>query len=351
MSDSIIKKDTSVFNKDNYFDITTLFLTASFLAIYFIVYIFLGIFYENSDPSHGTTTDILIFLIIIAYGLLHYYSLSSSEQDTYWTDLLNSSKKYLNNAYSILEVGLFILFLYIGIYFLGIPMTPDGKPPGISLLESKSYILLFVLVTIQFFKYILKIDIIGVIFGDIPLNNDESKDESKDKSKDDKKIDEKKSKEEAYNISNNLYTYEDAKSVCKALGSRLATYDEIEDAYNNGAEWGTYGWSEGQHAYFPTQKETWKKLQDISGHQHDLGRPGVNGGYFSNPNVRFGVNCYGVKPPMTDAEKALMSAKKDYVYPKNPADIALEAKVNFWKKNRDKLLVLNGYNTNSWSRY
>ena len=25
------------------------------------------------------------------------------------------------------------------------------------------------------------------------------------------------------------------------------------------------------------------------------GRPGVNGGYF-NPNNKFGVNCYGVKP-------------------------------------------------------
>ncbi len=353
MSDSIIKKDTSVFNKDNHLDINTLFLTASFLAIYFIVYIFLGIFYEKSDPSHGTTTDIFIFLIIIAYGLLYYYSLSSSEQDTYWTDLLNSTKKYLNNAYSILEIGLFILFLYIGVYFLGIPMTPDGKPPAISFLESKSYILLFILVAIQFFKYVLKIDIVGVIFGDIPLNSEESKDESKaDEGKSiDKKTDGTKSKEEAYNISNNLYTYEDAKSVCKALGSRLATYDEIEDAYNNGAEWGTYGWSEGQHAYFPTQKETWKKLQDVSGHQHDLGRPGVNGGYFSNPNVRFGVNCYGVKPPMTDAEKALMSAKKTQIYPKNPADVALEAKVNFWKTNRDKLLVLNGYNTNSWSRY
>ena len=123
------------------------------------------------------------------------------------------------------------------------------------------------------------------------------------------------------------------------------------DAYNNGAEWSTYGWSDDQHAYFPTQKETWAKLQKVKGHEHDLGRPGVNGGYFSNPNVRFGVNCYGVKPPMTDAEKALMDARKDQVYPKSKEDQALDSKVEFWKANKDKMLVLNGYNTKAWSRY
>jgi hypothetical protein len=30
-------------------------------------------------------------------------------------------------------------------------------------------------------------------------------------------------------------------------------------------------------ALFPTQKETWDKLQKIKGHEHDCGRPGING--------------------------------------------------------------------------
>lgn len=175
----------------------------------------------------------------------------SSQQDTYWSELLKSFKEYLNNAYSILEVGLFIIFFYIGIYFFGIPMNPTDKPLTVSFLESKAYILLFILLFVQFFKYVLKIDVIGVIFGDIvipdlkPVNSNNKT----------------TTVAEVYNISNNLYTYEDAKAVCKAMGSRLATYDEIEDAYTNGAEWSTYGWSEEQHAYFPTQKETWAKLQ------------------------------------------------------------------------------------------
>jgi hypothetical protein len=341
----------SIFDKDNYLDKNTLMLTASFLAIYFIIYAILGIFYDGSDPAQHSSkagfTDIIVMIIIVVIGTVYYYSLPPSKQDTYWPDFLKSVKDYLNNAYSILEVGLFILFFYVGIYFFGIPMNPTDKPMTVSFLESKAFILLFVLLFVQFFKYVLKIDVIGVIFGDIKVPD--LKPESKNNLK---KISTVHAiKEEVYNISNNLYSYEDAKAVCKAMGSRLATYDEVEDAYNNGAEWSTYGWSEDQHAYFPTQKETWAKLQKVKGHEHDLGRPGVNGGYFSNPNVRFGVNCYGVKPPMTDAEKALMDARKDHVYPKTKEDQALDAKVEFWKANRDKMLVLNGYNTKAWSRY
>ena len=26
------------------------------------------------------------------------------------------------------------------------------------------------------------------------------------------------------------------------------------------------------------------------------GNPGINGGYFANPDLKFGVNCYGIKP-------------------------------------------------------
>ena len=337
----------SVFNKDNYLDKNTLMLTASFLAIYFIIYAILGIFYDGSDPEHHSTksglVDIIILIIIGVIGWVYYYSLPQSQQDTYWPDLLKTTKDYLNNAYSILEVGLFIIFFYIGVYFFGIPMNPTDKPLTVSFLESKAYILLFILLFIQFFKYVLKIDVIGVIFGDInmPTISPNTPNASSTPA----------IKEEVYNISNNLYSYEDAKAVCKAMGSRLATYDEIEESYNNGAEWATYGWSEDQHAYFPTQKKTWAELQKVKGHEHDLGRPGVNGGYFSNPNVRFGVNCYGVKPPMTDAEKALMSVKKDHVYPKSKEDQKLDAKVEFWKANKDKMLVLNGFNNSSWSRY
>ena len=99
-----------------------------------------------------------------------------------------------------------------------------------------------------------------------------------------------------FNIPGNDYSFEDAKALCKAYGAELATYSQIEDAYKNGAEWCNYGWSANQMAFYPTQKTTWDKLQKIKGHNHDCGRPGINGGYIQNPRVRFGVNCYGPKP-------------------------------------------------------
>ena len=104
---------------------------------------------------------------------------------------------------------------------------------------------------------------------------------------------------QVFNIPGNYYGYDDAKTLCKAYDARLATYDEVENAYNAGGEWGNYGWSDGQMALFPTQKNTFDNLQKIPGHEHDCGRPGINGGYMANPNIKFGVNCYGYKPKIT----------------------------------------------------
>ena len=68
-------------------------------------------------------------------------------------------------------------------------------------------------------------------------------------------------KNQTYHIPGNKYSFDDAKALCKAYGARLASYKELEDAYKEGAEWCSYGWSDGQMALFPTQMSTWKKLQ------------------------------------------------------------------------------------------
>jgi len=100
---------------------------------------------------------------------------------------------------------------------------------------------------------------------------------------------------EVFNISSNSYTYEEAKKVCKAIGSKLATRDQVKGAFNKGAEWCNYGWTEGQYALYPTQKKTYDMLV-AAGKGEECGKPGINGGYFSDPKMKFGVNCYGVKP-------------------------------------------------------
>jgi len=152
---------------------------------------------------------------------------------------------------------------------------------------------------------------------------------------------------QVFNIPGNDYVYPDAKALCAAYGSRLATYKEIEDAYEDGAEWCNYGWSEGQMALYPTQQKTWDELQKIEGHENDCGRPGVNGGFIQNPAVRFGVNCYGYKPKMTPEEEDIMA--NNPIYPKTEKDIAMEKRVKYWKDKLSSVLV-SPFNHTNWSK-
>jgi hypothetical protein len=103
---------------------------------------------------------------------------------------------------------------------------------------------------------------------------------------------------EVFHISQNQFTYDEAPAVCAAYGAQLATLEQIIEAHNSGAEWCGYGWSAGGMALYPTQKATWEELQrEVDpGKRTACGRPGVNGGYF-DPTLKFGVNCFGFKPP------------------------------------------------------
>jgi hypothetical protein len=154
--------------------------------------------------------------------------------------------------------------------------------------------------------------------------------------------------QQVFNIPGNYYGYEDAKTLCQAYGSRLATYNEVEDSYNKGGEWCNYGWSDGQMALFPTQKTTFANLQKIPGHEHDCGRPGVNGGYMANPHIQYGVNCFGYKPKITSEEEEMM--QNTTPYPKTEKDILFEKRVDYWKTKLNDILV-SPFNYNSWSRF
>ena len=157
-----------------------------------------------------------------------------------------------------------------------------------------------------------------------------------------------KIKKQVFNIPGNYYNYENAKALCKAYGSELASYDQIEQAYNSGAEWCNYGWSANQLALFPTQKQTYNTLQKTPGHENDCGRAGINGGYIANPNVKFGVNCYGYKPKITNEEEELM--KTATPYPESAKDIAFQKRVDYWKNKVDEILV-SPFNYSTWGSF
>jgi hypothetical protein len=153
-------------------------------------------------------------------------------------------------------------------------------------------------------------------------------------------------KKQVFNIPGNYYGYEDAKALCKAYDGQLATYEQIEEAYKKGGEWCNYGWSDKQMALFPTQQATFDQLQTIQGHEHDCGRPGINGGFIDNPRVQFGVNCYGYKPRITSEEEEMMQNTSPY--PRTAKDIAMEQRVDHWRNKINEILV-SPFNYNNWN--
>ena len=95
---------------------------------------------------------------------------------------------------------------------------------------------------------------------------------------------------------------------------------------------------------YPTSDETYAKLQAGPEEQRmACGRPGVNGGYFDNPEQRFGVNCFGKKPPKSkhDAEDMSKGA------PVSPDALAFDKKVNQYKSQVDSIGI-NPFNTGRW---
>ena len=260
------------------------------------------------------------------------------------------------NSYILNPIVFLILFLIIIAYFLF--FSSLGNNTGTSNISSSSIeggqntmgiiiiAILIVLILINAFQYFFSISITAYIkdfFSDKPILDIVVDQSTYNPSS----VPEIRFKKQVFNIPGNYYKYDNAKALCQAYGSSLATYQQVEDSYKNGGEWCNYGWSDGQMALFPTQKKTFDNLQKIKGHEHDCGRPGINGGYIANPNVQFGVNCYGNKPKITKEEENLMEVSSPY--PLTVEDIAFQKKVDLWKNKVDSVLV-SPFNYNNWSQ-
>ena len=352
-----------------------------FLGVYFIIYFVLGKFYNNGENPSGfkmslsKTLDILflVMLAIITYSVYETYQ--KNPEVGLFEGIITNFADYINKPSSAFITTAIIIIFYTIAYVFGIPMDSMTKPMFMSIIEGLIWLTLIIILFVDFFKYVLKISFYDLFPFFAPAKSDpeEAVVPKDDKCKTEPTED---PKAEVFNIANNRYTYEDAQAICKAYDSTLATYDQIENAYNNGAEWCNYGWSAGQMILFPTQKATWEKLQkvdenrgcvsnptghrnsqtagnrnaSVTSHKNDCGRPGINGGYIANPYARFGVNCFGKKPAATDADKVRMNARQNQVYPKTPAEQVLENKVNYWKQNADKFLQINSYSTTAWNK-
>ena len=251
------------------------------------------------------------------------------------------------------QVTLILLFIIILVYYLvfasvgqSTAVISQGPPVsgGMYFAEVMMWTLFLFLVITNIIQYLFSMDIrtaITDIFTHEPKIDIDVAIPQKSK------VPEITFEKQVFHIPDNKYTYDDARAVCKAFGGRLATYKEVEKAYQDGGEWCSYGWSDGQMALFPTQEKTWKKLQ-TSGNKHACGRPGVNGGYIDNPEAEFGINCYGYKPRMTDIEQQMM--RDEPLVPETREEREFNAKVKHYKRRLQDIIVAP-FNKQTWSDF
>jgi len=268
----------------------------------------------------------------------------NNDEVTYDTDSQPDLYGFLNNLFvnpMVIIILVIIIVIYVIISIsLGDSYDLDSHS-GIIIVVS---IIIIILAIINGYQYFMGVD----IFTSIQNSVDGGTTINVNMNEDTPPIPEIRIHPQVFNIPGNTYKYNDAVALCTAYGSRLATYKEVENAYSIGAQWCNYGWSAGQMALFPTQQKTYDSLQKVKGHENDCGRPGVNGGYMANPAVKYGVNCYGYKPKITQDEETLMANNPPY--PKTEKDLLMEKRVDYWKTRLTDILV-SPFNSNTWSKF
>lgn len=277
------------------------------------------------------------------------------QQDTY---IPNTSENLIYRALKNTKVSFILLLvivvaIYICIFFLLGNTSSENSSSGQNIvvlcLEVILWVMLIVVVYINFKNYdarnydfkakmenlfnekIANLNVDAVNVNETEPEQEECQNTDYDSNK------------EVFHITNNKYTYRAAKDACEEYDARLATYDEIERAYNNGANWCSYGWSKDQLALFPTQKQLYNELKKIPGHEHDCGRAGINGGFIDNPNVKFGANCYGVKPIAKEDDKTHMHAINHSPNIKNGMTM------DQLRKKRKEKYIISPFNKEIWS--
>jgi len=379
------------------------------LAIYIILRLIVNVFSRNDVSAESTallmysrTIDFILIGGLIALCLYGYSQLAPTDQQNLFGFMLNWTYEFFNDPYTFLECIIFTVVFFVLVYLLQVPMQPELRPFTVRILEHKVWILFAIFIVIFFFKYALGIPILDILFNNPfmywlenlgsptpaptttgtpsstpppppnafqnfwnwitnqtlpPGVNTPSPTSTPSATStatpgpgscsntQPPEYDASGNLLEVYNIGNNLYTYKEAQAICKAFNADLADYDQIEDSYKAGGEWCNYGWSHGQMAFFPTQKDTWNKLQENKQTKNACGRPGINGGFIGNPNVRFGANCYGVKPPQPAGWNPGLSI------PASPA--TTHRPVNPRIQKMKETALLNAFNQpkGEWSEY
>ena len=146
---------------------------------------------------------------------------------------------------------------------------------------------------------------------------------------------------QVFNVKENIYTMEDAPAVCGVYGADVATIDQLMEAHRQGADWCNVGWTKDGLAAYPIQYSTWKTLQDNNVSTRNMcGKPGINL-VRNDPNLLYGVNCYGNKPEPKGNEKIKQPILSD-------KQAAINAKIAEFQKNMSSIGIAP-FNADKWA--
>ena len=154
-----------IFSKETF----TLLMWA--LAIYVIIWFGSRIFTkrdtitESSDQMvYSQSIDMVVFGLLILGLIAGYYSLSEKDKSNLFGWFLKWCRDFYDNPNSIIEAGIFALVFFAMVYLFRVPMTPEAKPFTVYIIEAKVWIIFATLLVVMFFKYVLGIPIISILF-------------------------------------------------------------------------------------------------------------------------------------------------------------------------------------------
>ncbi len=271
-----------------------------------------------------------------------------------FNEIVDDTKKNVNNFGNNYTI-LFILIIVIIIFYLFFSFSgiDSESYPLLNFLHNMLWVLLIFIILLNTSSYFFNIDIINEIKKFFTNKNKQDVDiefafeKETDTSLNTTHTPSNIVKKEVFHIPGNKFTFHDAKAVCKAFDSEIASFDQLKQAQQNGASWCSYGWTDDQLALYPTNEKDWNKLKNKSDNKYDCGLPGINGGHIKNTHIKLGANCYGIKPEKSKLEKDLELNENNPLYAKTYKEYVFDKRVNQWK---DKLgnVMIKGFNNETW---
>lgn len=105
---------------------------------------------------------------------------------------------------------------------------------------------------------------------------------------------------EVIHVRDYIYPANKAADLCEFLGATLATKAQLQAAFEDGASWCDWGWTEdgnNVHAYYPnTMDVVYPNSANPSNNCGDLGKLHGPRSQHEAAKNKLGLNCWGIKP-------------------------------------------------------